>query len=529
MKIIQFADYYNEITGNPMQLYANLVDKKKFDVEVFCSDKIPTKVPFDDSKSSLKIHRFKGKIFGAKCFFPGVIPYFFFNVKKNDLMHAHVLGFFSVFVSGYMKFFKKFSLVVTPDFDVMGKKQNIFLRLFNYFFVVVPAKKADLLLAFTEKEKNALIERFGFAEKKIKVLPIGIEWNKFRKEKNTVLRKKLGVQKKFVLLSVCYLSRKKNIEMIINSLKELPEQAVLVHIGGQPDKEYKKELDELILRLNLRQRVLFLGNKTLSELTEFYSVGDVFVNSGFNESYCIPIVEAMASGLPILTTKAGVAEEALEEIKNGFFIESKKDLAEKTILLLENPLLMKQMSENNDVSSKKFDWQKIISNLEQFYLSLQHESSEKISFRKANLFDFFSLEKIVVDDRKKFDNPLFAKGQKPVYSTWLGLKPFFKLLVHLIHPQKQVLFLEVNSVLAGVSIISGNLIEGFFINREFRGKGFGKKLLGYSIDFLKKEKKLVSARVGVQSSNDLAKSFYKKMGFKEKERKGTEIILELRF
>jgi GNAT superfamily N-acetyltransferase len=151
---------------------------------------------------------------------------------------------------------------------------------------------------------------------------------------------------------------------------------------------------------------------------------------------------------------------------------------------------------------------------------------EKISFRKANFLDFFTLEKIVVDDRKRFDNPLFLKGEKPAYSTWFGLKPHLKLLLHLIDPKKQVIFVEFNSELAGVSITSDNLIEGFFINNEFRRKGLGTKLMQFTSDFLIKEKKHKNIRVGVQSTNPLAKKFYKKIGFKEKETKGKEIILE---
>jgi GNAT superfamily N-acetyltransferase len=150
----------------------------------------------------------------------------------------------------------------------------------------------------------------------------------------------------------------------------------------------------------------------------------------------------------------------------------------------------------------------------------------KICFRKANFLDFFSLEKIVVDDRKTFDNPLFAKGDKPAYSTWFGLKPHLKLLIHLIHPKKQVLFVEVDSAIAGVSVTNNNLIEGFFINKEFRGKGLGTRLLQFTADFLIKEKKFSSVKVGVQSSNVFAKKFYEKMGFIKKESKGTEIILE---
>jgi len=370
MKLIQFADYFNEFTGNPMQVYANLMKQKKFDVHVFSSDKIPTPAGYDDCNSIVKIHRFKGKIFGAKCIFPGVIPFFLSEVKEEDIVHAHVLGFFSVFVAGYMKFFKKFKLVITTDYDVEGK-QNFFKRLFNYFFFVIPAKKADVLLPFAEKEKIFLNQRFGFDKKKMVVLPIGIHYNKFIKHKNNFLRKKFGLENKFVLLSVCYLSRKKNIEMMLSALNEIKNKnIVLLHIGGHSDSEYKKELDKMVSGMNLEKRVLFLGGKNVDELSQLYSLGDIFINSGFNESYCIPIIEAMASGLPVLTTRVGVAEEAIKDEKNGFFIESKKELKEKILFLFNNPETRKKMAEENINFSKKFEWKKIINDLEKIYLAL---------------------------------------------------------------------------------------------------------------------------------------------------------------
>ncbi|MDO8633703.1 MAG: glycosyltransferase family 4 protein [archaeon] len=343
MKIIHFADYFNELTGNPIQVYANEFKKKGFEVEVFTSNMVPTPAGYDDAKSAIKIKRFKGVRFFSKCFFPGVIPYFLSNVKENDIVHAHVLGFFSTFAAGYLKFFKKFKFVLTADYDPMSKEQNFLLKAFNYFFFVVPAKNADLVLCFTQKEKEKLVKRFNLSEKKIRVLPIGVYWQYFNKNKGKSFRKILGLENKFVVLSVCYLYRKKNLEMAISILKYLKEEVCLVHAGGWPDLEYKKYLEELVKQSNLENRVFFLGDKKIDEIVKIYSLADVFVNTGFNESYAIPVLEAMSSGLPVITTKVGVGKEIIKENENGFFIENKKDLLEKTRFLFENRLLCKRI------------------------------------------------------------------------------------------------------------------------------------------------------------------------------------------
>lgn len=141
---------------------------------------------------------------------------------------------------------------------------------------------------------------------------------------------------------------------------------------------------------------------------------------------------------------------------------------------------------------------------------------DKIIARSASFFDFLRLGEIVVDDRKNFDNPLFINGEKPVYSTWKGLKPYIKFFSNFFNPKKQIIFLECNSRIVGAAVTVGNLIDGFFINREFRGMGLGKRLMEHTFWHLRK-KGHKKAIVGVQSKNFAAKSFYKKCGFNDKE------------
>lgn len=371
MRVIHFLDYFNEFTGNPSQVYANEMQNLGHTVEIFTSDKVPTPSGYDDSKSQLKIRRFLGIRFFSKCFFPGVIPHFFSKVKENDVVHAHVLGFFSTFVAGYMKFFKKFKLVITADFDPLGKKQGFLKSFFNYFFFVVPAKNADAIICFTNSEKKELVERFGISEKNITVLPIGVYYGEFQKVDSLKLKKQLGLDKKFVLLSVCYLSRKKNLEMGLNALQKIgKEEVVFMHVGGWSDLEYKKELDELVQELGLKNRVYFLGEKKLQEIKGYYKAGNIFLNLGFNESYAIPVLEAMASGLPVVSTKTGIGFEIIVEGKNGFFAQNSNEASEKISFLEKNPLQCQKMGKNNVVLAKDFDWKKIIAKLEKIYMSV---------------------------------------------------------------------------------------------------------------------------------------------------------------
>jgi glycosyltransferase involved in cell wall biosynthesis len=368
MKIVQLADYYNERTGNPISIFTRSIKERGHNVQVVTSDQQHNPACEADSQSSVRVYRFRGLKVGNKSFFPGAIP-FLLRQSEKTIIHAHVLGFFSTFIAGYLKTVKKYKLVLTPDYDVKGKKQSFFKRLFDYFFFVLPARNADIVIPFTQIEKETINQRFGIKQEKMRTLPIGIEWKKFQK-KETKLKKKLGLEKKFVLISVCYLSRKKNLEMSIKALNHLGEEAVLIHVGGISDTEYKKELDQLICQLGLTKRVIFVGKRDLEDIIKYYAISDVFLNTGFNESFAIPIIEAMAAGLPVLTTEVGIAPEAIVQGKHGFFIESEKQVAEKLKWLINHPQERKNISHENRQRAKDFDWTRIINQLEKIYLTL---------------------------------------------------------------------------------------------------------------------------------------------------------------
>lgn len=139
-----------------------------------------------------------------------------------------------------------------------------------------------------------------------------------------------------------------------------------------------------------------------------------------------------------------------------------------------------------------------------------------MKIKKAGIFDFPKINKIIVDDRSLFDNPIFTKGVPPDYSTWLGLKPIIKYLTAIVHPRKDLLFAMEGEEVVGVAVVNNiNLIDGFFINKEYRGKGFGKLLMDYVCSFLKN--KSDTAEVGVQTINKGAIKFYENCGFKIKE------------
>lgn len=363
MKIVHITDLYHSDTGHSTNNMTKRLSERGHDVEIYTS-----MISSNNKKhgSRIKIARFKYLKIGNKIIYPGLIPKILFQ-KNPDVIHSHVMGFFSSFITGYLKKIKKYPLVLLSDFDPLQAKPSKLTKPYWYFYRKLPTQFADVITTFTQRQKDELSKRFGINPEKIEVLPIGVDFKKFSSKPKQNLRKKLNLQDKFVILDTCFLSPKKNLELILRVLKYLPKNIVFLHVGGVSDINYKQKLDKMIKNLELEKRVIFLGKVSKEEMIASYHAADVFVQPGFKESFCIPIIEAMASGLPVVTTRVGVADDVIEDSKTGFIIKNENDVVNRINLLIEDTKLRRKIGRNAQRIAKKYDWDVIIDKLEKIY------------------------------------------------------------------------------------------------------------------------------------------------------------------
>ena len=181
----------------------------------------------------------------------------------------------------------------------------------------------------------------------IEVIPTGIDLKKFNNRISLEERKKLlkkyniDIDKK-VLVTVSRVAVEKNIEEIINYFKLLLEKDSnyrLLIVGDGPDK---KNLENLVDKLELNEYVKFTGMIMPDEVYKYYQLGDIFVCASTSESQGLTYVEALASSLPLVCRKDDCLLDIIETGKNGFiyenydgFIESvlktNKDMGKKSL------------------------------------------------------------------------------------------------------------------------------------------------------------------------------------------------------
>lgn len=185
--------------------------------------------------------------------------------------------------------------------------------------------KSDKLICVSNALKESMIN-FG---KEIEVIPNMVDCEYFFYDEKML-------PKEFTFLSLCYLNANKRIDMLIQAFAhEFKGTNTKLIIGGDgPEREY---LQGLSRELKVTNQIEFLGKLTREEAALAMRKCNVFVLPSKVETFGIVLIEAMASGKPVISTYNGGAEDIVSE-KNGTLI--KKDnyiyLAEAMSKIKEN-------------------------------------------------------------------------------------------------------------------------------------------------------------------------------------------------
>jgi glycosyltransferase involved in cell wall biosynthesis len=150
----------------------------------------------------------------------------------------------------------------------------------------------------------------GIAADKILVVGNGVDTAKFHRLDRREARRRLGLTMDArVLISVGALVERKGFHRVLECLPELrrrfPDLRYLIVGGSGPEGDWSAQLRRSVADLGLQDCVLFLGALAPEELKEPLSAADVFVLATRNEGWANVFLEAMACGLPIVTTEVG--------------------------------------------------------------------------------------------------------------------------------------------------------------------------------------------------------------------------------
>ena len=145
------------------------------------------------------------------------------------------------------------------------------------------------------------------AQSEVAVIPPGVDTKRFRPSDKFLVRRRLGLGENWrVIGSVGRLQPVKAHRFLLEALKELPDDVHAVLVGDGP---LRGELEELSRELCVAQRTHFLGHR--DDLDRIYPAFDVFCLPSLSEGLPRTLLEAQASGVPVVATKVGGAPEAV--------------------------------------------------------------------------------------------------------------------------------------------------------------------------------------------------------------------------
>jgi len=185
------------------------------------------------------------------------------------------------------------------------------------------------------------------------------------RHRNQKFIKENGLEDKISLLYVGRLAREKNLSLLIESFKRLNKKyknkIELIITGDGPElKRLKKELPG---------NVIFTGFKNGIELSQIYASADIFAFPSVTETYGNVVIEAMASGLPVVAVMAGGVKENLINNYNGLAVEE-AEAAEFTARLEElivNHKLRKSLAHNARHYALDQSWDHVFEKLDKSY------------------------------------------------------------------------------------------------------------------------------------------------------------------
>jgi glycosyltransferase involved in cell wall biosynthesis len=211
-------------------------------------------------------------------------------------------------------------------------------------------------------------------EAKIRVIHNGVDVDKFKPASyKRKIKKELGFNPDDIaILSVGRLYARKGLFTLIESMPTVvhrfPSAKFIISGKGQSN-EMKKLIDHAT-RLGVNENIVFTGYFPDSKLPKLYQAADVFAFSTFYENLPFAVLEALSSGLPVVTTNVGGLPEMIESGKNGFLVQpfSSRELADKILYLLEHPDASSEMAFlARKVIEERFDWRLIVQKVLKVY------------------------------------------------------------------------------------------------------------------------------------------------------------------
>ena len=289
------------------------------------------------------------------------------KLHKIDLLHVHYA--IPHAYAGYMakKMLKeqgiKIPMVTTlhgTDITLVGNHP------FYKPAVSFSINHSDVVTSVSQALKDETYRLFDI-KREIEVIPNFIEVDKKRIEENSPChRSMMATETQKIITHISNFRKVKRLPDVIKIFNEIQKvmPAKLMLVGDGPEKEPAEKLCD---ELGLADKVIFFGNS--SEINEILCFTDLFLLPSETESFGLAALEAMANGVPVISSNTGGLPEVNREGYSGYLADvgDIKTMSEKAISILSDDKVLLQFKNNALKLAQEFDIQNIVPLYERLY------------------------------------------------------------------------------------------------------------------------------------------------------------------
>jgi glycosyltransferase involved in cell wall biosynthesis/uncharacterized membrane protein len=304
-------------------------------------------------------------------------PRLFFELMKIPryaVVHLHVTSAYMPELVRLASWIKGYRYIVHLHLEMEPiSSAGILLKIYKPYILRPVLLDAKYVIVFTQDQAEYIHRSYGVETKNIKVVPNGID------EQFYIDAKKKPGERPHILF-VGRLHVQKNIPMLLHALEGVSDKFKTTIAGNGP---LETELKALAERLKLKN-ISFIGRVTRDQMPELYNSSDIVVLTSDREGMPLTLLEATASGTPVIATDVSGNRDVIEHEKNGLLIEKRNPEALRAALLRlgTDQVLYKKLVMGAKKQAKKFSWDTILPIFASLYKKENHEDEPSNTLAK---------------------------------------------------------------------------------------------------------------------------------------------------
>jgi glycosyltransferase involved in cell wall biosynthesis len=289
---------------------------------------------------------------------------------KYDILHVHGFGHSSLLMSAVLV-----KRIASPK--IVCTLHNDLLRHINRKLIEFLIFHVDAFIAVSSSIQQSWLASYGARPI---LIPNGVDTTRFNARiDGSSLRKKMGFEDKFVVLSVGRLSEQKGIHYLLQATDHLKSemQSLVVLIGGRGEEATR--LRNWAEKHALLKMVRFVGFIPPDSLPMYYAACDLFVLPSILETFGLTLLEALSTGKPVVCSKVGGAQEIagrFEDCLQAKLVDpcDSKALAEAIVWFFNNrEIVNEEAKKGYEIIRTNYTWESVSEEINVLYEQLANQ------------------------------------------------------------------------------------------------------------------------------------------------------------